>query len=201
MMWLESLKRMKTASGLTTSEISKGSGIPEPTLEKLFAGSTKTPQLGTMQKLVYFLGYTLEDLFPTNDSCLNNDVSTQKKWISNLIQLKKKSGKTTKQISEESGVPLGTLNKLFAGQTQEPKFETIWAVVKALGFTLDDLDEIKKSPTSSNDDAGEKVDPEKLYEALIQLGFLKDGEDLSDSDLRFLISVGEILRAWFAERK
>lgn len=122
-------------------------------------------------------------------------------WIDNLSELKKRSGKTLKQISEESGVPLGTLNKLFAGQTKDPKLETIWAVVKALGFTLDDLDEIKKSPTSSNDDAGEKVDPEKLYEALIQLGFLKDGEDLSDSDLRFLISVGEILRVWFAERK
>ena len=122
-------------------------------------------------------------------------------WIDNLSELKKRSGKTLKQISEESGVPLGTLNKLFAGQTKDPKLETIWAVVKSLGFTLDDLDETKKAPTPSNDDAEAKVDPGKLYEALIQLGFLKDGEDLSDSDLRFLLSVGEILRAWFAEHK
>lgn len=122
-------------------------------------------------------------------------------WIDNLSELKKRSGKTLNQISEESGVPLGTLNKLFAGQTKDPKLETIWAVVKALGFTLDDLDETKKAPTPSNDDAEAKVDPGKLYEALTQLGFLKDGEDLSDSDLRFLLSVGEILRAWFAERK
>lgn len=62
-MWLESLKAMKAASGKTTAEIAEGSGIPEPTLEKLFSGATKEPKLPTMQKLVYYLGYTLEDLY------------------------------------------------------------------------------------------------------------------------------------------
>ena len=67
-MWLDSLKRMKAASGKTTSEIAAGSGIPEPTLEKLFAGATKEPKLPTMQKLVYYLGYTLEDLYKNENA-------------------------------------------------------------------------------------------------------------------------------------
>ena len=67
-MWLDSLRRMKTASGKTTSEIAAGSGIPEPTLEKLFAGATKEPKLPTMQKLVYYLGYTLEDLYKNENA-------------------------------------------------------------------------------------------------------------------------------------
>ena len=62
-MWIDALREMKAKSGLTTLEISKGSGIPEPTLEKLFAGATKEPKLPTIQKLVYFLGGNLEDLF------------------------------------------------------------------------------------------------------------------------------------------
>lgn len=61
-MWLDKLRVMKERSGMTTKEISKASGIPEPTLEKLFAGATKDPKLPTMQKLVHFLGYTLDDL-------------------------------------------------------------------------------------------------------------------------------------------
>lgn len=61
-MWLANLKRMKTQSGLTTKEISRQSGIPEPTLEKLFAGATKDPKLTTIQQLVHFFGYTLDDL-------------------------------------------------------------------------------------------------------------------------------------------
>lgn len=63
-------------------------------------------------------------------------------WLEKLICLKKNSGKTTKQISEISGVPIGTLNKLFAGQTEDPKLKTVQAVVHALGYTLDDLDSI-----------------------------------------------------------
>lgn len=64
-MWFEKLKEMKEASGLTTREISKQSGIPEPTLEKLFAGATKDPKLPTMHKLVHFFGHTLDDLDDT----------------------------------------------------------------------------------------------------------------------------------------
>ena len=122
-------------------------------------------------------------------------------WSDSLSDLKKRSGKTTKQIAEESGVPLGTLNKLFAGQTKDPKLETIRAVVKTLGFTLDDLEETKKASAPSEDDTEAKVDPYSLYEALIQMGFVEAGEDLTDADLRFLLAVGEAIRAWFAERK
>lgn len=61
-MWLDNLKEMKSASKMTTKEISTKSGIPEPTLEKLFAGVTKDPKLDTMRAVVYVLGYTLDDL-------------------------------------------------------------------------------------------------------------------------------------------
>lgn len=61
-MWLDNLKAMKEQSGMTTKEISAKSGIPEPTLEKLFAGATKDPKLATMQQLVHFFGRTLDDL-------------------------------------------------------------------------------------------------------------------------------------------
>ena len=41
-------------------------------------------------------------------------------WLDNLNRIKKNSGMTIEQISEVSGVPKGTLNKLFAGQTKDP---------------------------------------------------------------------------------
>lgn len=61
-MWLDKLKAMKADSGMTTREIAEKSGIPEPTLEKLFAGATKEPKLGTITTLVHFFGRTLDDL-------------------------------------------------------------------------------------------------------------------------------------------
>ena len=53
---------MKETSKLTTKEISLQSGIPEPTLEKIFSGATKSPRVNTIQTLVHALGYTLDDL-------------------------------------------------------------------------------------------------------------------------------------------
>lgn len=62
-------------------------------------------------------------------------------WLDNLIRIKKESGKTLEEISEISGIPRGTLNKIFAGQTKDPQLNTIKAIVHCLGFTLDDLDD------------------------------------------------------------
>jgi len=61
-MWFDNLKAMKAMSKMTTKEISAKSGIPEPTLEKLFAGVTKDPKLDTMRSVVQVLGYTLDEL-------------------------------------------------------------------------------------------------------------------------------------------
>lgn len=46
---------------------------------------------------------------------------------------------TIEQIALSSGVPKGTLNKLFAGQTKDPQLSTVSAVVHCMGYTLDDL--------------------------------------------------------------
>lgn len=61
-MYVETLKRLKKQSKMTTAEIAEKSGIPEPTLEKLFAGKTKRPTLQTVTKLAHLFGCTLDDL-------------------------------------------------------------------------------------------------------------------------------------------
>ena len=60
-------------------------------------------------------------------------------WLENLNKLKKSCGMTIEQIATVSGVPKGTLNKLFSGQTMDPQLSTVSAVVHCMGFTLDDL--------------------------------------------------------------
>lgn len=62
MSWLDKLRMLKEQSALSTKKISEISGIPEPTLEKLFAGNTQNPGINTVQKLVHALGYTLDDI-------------------------------------------------------------------------------------------------------------------------------------------
>lgn len=61
-MWLDKFNEMRKNSGLSLDEISAKSGIPKGTLSKITAGITKAPPLETMRKLVYSMGYTLDDL-------------------------------------------------------------------------------------------------------------------------------------------
>ena len=57
-----------------------------------------------------------------------------------INDIKRQRGMTTEELSEKSGVPIGTLNKILAGQTKDPKLQTVSALAKVLGCTLDDFD-------------------------------------------------------------
>ena len=66
-------------------------------------------------------------------------------WLESLKKMKKISGKTSKQISEETGISKSTIDKLFAGQTKEPFLTSTKAIVHSMGFTLDDLYDLSNS--------------------------------------------------------
>lgn len=61
--------------------------------------------------------------------------------------------------------------------------------------------ENEKAPAPSEDSAEAKVDPYEIRDTLVRLGFIQEGKDLTDSDLRFLTTVGESIRTWFADKK
>lgn len=61
--------------------------------------------------------------------------------VERIAEIKKKSGFTTEELSNKSGVPLGTLNKILSGATKDPKLETVRAIAYAMNCTLDDFDD------------------------------------------------------------
>lgn len=62
-------------------------------------------------------------------------------WLNNFNALRRESGMSLDDISEKSGVPKGTLAKITSGQTLNPSLETMRALVYAMGYTLDDLED------------------------------------------------------------
>ena len=60
---VESLKIMKKVSGMTTKDVADKSGVPEPTLEKIFSGATTDPKVSTMRSIVNAMGFNLDDLY------------------------------------------------------------------------------------------------------------------------------------------
>lgn len=84
-MWLDALRDMKTKSGLTAAQIAEGAGVPKPTLEKILAGETKDPRLPTMKKIVYFLGYTLEDLYKEKNAPAPSEDNTEALSVDEVV--------------------------------------------------------------------------------------------------------------------
>ena len=60
-------------------------------------------------------------------------------WLENLKQVKKDKKVSNKWISEKSSVPQKTVDRIFAGDTDSPKFDTIRLVCEALGVSIDDI--------------------------------------------------------------
>lgn len=62
--------------------------------------------------------------------------------LEKIAEYKKRLGMTTEELSNQSGVPLGTLNKILSGATKDPKLETLKAIARVLGMSLDDFDDL-----------------------------------------------------------
>ncbi len=67
-------------------------------------------------------------------------MNTKKKKAVNMMNLEKMKQRkrelrlTNQEVSERSGVPLGTVNKIFSGETKAPKYSTMLALERVLGM-------------------------------------------------------------------
>lgn len=71
----------------------------------------------------------------------------------NIRRIMKEKKIGNKALSELSGIPLGTLNKIIYGDTSNPTLDSMQAIAKALGCTLDDL-------VAEDYETGHYLDPE-----------------------------------------
>lgn len=119
-----------------------------------------------------------------------------------LKEWKKQSKMTISEISKKSGIPEPTLTKLFAGQTKNPTLQTVAKLTHLFGYTLDDLENEVYPEQKENSPVPEQTETRELSleetdKLLVALGFIKEGEQLSDDDLAFLEGIVRLLDAWF----
>lgn len=79
-----------------------------------------------------------------------------------LKKMKTESKLTTKQISDLSGIPESTISRVLSGQTDNPTFDTVCAIVKAMGGSMEHLTDIP-----SESETKESSPLVALYEKII----------------------------------
>lgn len=77
--------------------------------------------------------------------------------------LKRKKGITNAQLAEQAGVTLSTIDKITAGINTNPKLDTLQAICRVLGCSLNDFDD---TPRNTKKEAPSELSEEALKVAL-----------------------------------
>ena len=94
--------------------------------------------------------------------------------LEKINEYKKRIGLTTEELSKLSGVPVGALNKILSGATKDPKLETLKAVARVLGLTLNDFDDIPYSSTIAAHFDGDEFTEDELDDIRAYAEFVKN---------------------------
>ena len=101
--------------------------------------------------------------------------------LEKIEEYKRRLGMTTAALAEKSGIPKGTLDKILSGVTKDPKLETLKAIARVLGCTLDDFDDVLRIKTIA-----------PSYEDVEQL-IARNGKDFStEQKMRLIKLLSEI---------
>ena len=71
-MWLDNLKNLKKAAGMSAKQIAEATNLPERTVTRIFSGDTENPYMDTLRRIVDVLGGSLDDLFAESKVRLTN---------------------------------------------------------------------------------------------------------------------------------
>ena len=60
-------------------------------------------------------------------------------WVENLKEVRKQRDVTNEWISDHSGVPKKSVDRIFQGKTESPKVDTLRPICNALNVSLDEI--------------------------------------------------------------
>jgi transcriptional regulator with XRE-family HTH domain len=121
-----------------------------------------------------------------------------------IVYFRESKGLSQKALAELAGI---TANRLYYYEKdkREPDVETIKAIASALNITGDDLLgtpwATKKAPAPEGAREKEHILLDETNDLLVELGYIRKGQQLSDADLAFLTHIIGLLDAWFRSDK
>lgn len=71
-MWLDNLKELKKAKGMTSKCIAEKTNLPERTVSRIFSGDTPNPYVDTLYRIVAVLDGSLDDVLADSKTVVGN---------------------------------------------------------------------------------------------------------------------------------
>ena len=85
-MWLDNLKELKKAKGMTARQISEITKIPESTIKRIFSGDTPDPYVSTIHRIVVALGGSLDHILADTNAVLSTESLVEVKENANVVE-------------------------------------------------------------------------------------------------------------------
>jgi len=145
---------------------------------------------------------------------------TKKKKSGNLItkggisvefkirEARQAAGISQKDLAARLGISPPTLSGYESG-AHDPKSDLLSDIADICGVSVDYLlgraqEEIKKissdTEKSASEDTARKLGLNEVINAFVSAGLVRPGEDLTDADLRLVMGIIDLVRAWRAEK-
>ncbi len=113
-----------------------------------------------------------------------------------LVQIREQNGYTRKRLAQELGKPYATITKYETGQ-REPGHSYIIEIAKKFGVSTDYIlgIEDKKAPEPEFLASEAEIEQQaiRLYNALLEAGFVREGQELSEAQMKAIEGVCDIL--------
>ena len=85
-MWLDNLKELKKAKGMTSKQIADITKIPESTVKRIFSGDTTDPYVSTIHRIVIALGGSLDHVLAETNAVLSPESIAEVKEIAEVVE-------------------------------------------------------------------------------------------------------------------
>ena len=85
-MWLDNLKELKKAKGMTSKQIADVTKIPESTIKRIFSGDTTDPYVTTIHRIVIALGGSLDHILADTNAVLSTESLVAVKENANVVE-------------------------------------------------------------------------------------------------------------------
>ena len=85
-MWLDNLKELKVAKGMTSKQLSNITKIPEGTIKRIFSGETPDPYVSTIHRIVIALGGSLDHILADTNAVLSTESLVEVKETAGVVE-------------------------------------------------------------------------------------------------------------------
>ena len=89
-MWLDNLKELKKAKGMTSKQIADATKIPESTIKRIFAGDTDNPYVDTVRRIAIALDSSLDKIFAETKVVVATETLAEVKENAEVVEAKNK---------------------------------------------------------------------------------------------------------------